>query len=55
MPANKTKCTRFEQMSKIMFSWLRSVNQIKFTERCVMYSEIHVLVQKMFTNGLKIG
>ena len=54
MAANKTECYRFEQTSVINFWWLRSVNYMKFKE-CVMCTEKHVLVQKMFTDGLNMG
>ena len=30
-------------------------NIVQFTEECVMYMKKHVLVKKLFTNGLTIG
>ena len=35
--------------------WLRSAKHVKFTVSCEMYTENHVLIKKMFTNGLNIG
>ena len=37
------------------FWWLRSANNVKFTEESVMCMEKNVLVQKIITNGLNIG
>ena len=34
--------------------WWRSENRVRFTEECVIGAEKHVLVQKVFTNGLII-
>ena len=32
--------------------WLRSVNHVKFTEECILCIEKHVLIKKIFKNGL---
>ena len=37
------------------FWWLRSANHVKFTEEHVMSTEKHVLVKKVFTNGLNMN
>ena len=37
------------------FFGLRSANHMKFTEEYVMYMKMHVLINKMFTNGLNMG
>ena len=34
------------------FGWQRNVNHVKFTEKCGIHMEKHILVKKMFTNGL---
>ena len=28
------------------FLWLRSANHVKFTEACLMYMEMHILLKK---------
>ena len=37
------------------FWWLRSAHHEKFTEECVMHTEKHVLVKRMFTNEQNMG
>ena len=34
------------------FWWLKNANHVKFTEKCVMCRKKHVLIPKLFTNGL---
>ena len=35
--------------------WLRSINYVKFTKECAMWMDKHVLIRKIFTNGLNMG
>ena len=37
------------------FCWLKSANHVKFIEECLMGVEKHVLVKKIFTDGLNMG
>ena len=46
MPLNKE--------TKQNFCWLISANHIKFTEEYLMYMAKHILVIKMFINGLNM-
>ena len=39
----------------LIFWWLRSTNHVEITEQCVMCQKKHVLVKKIFINGLNIG
>ena len=55
MVTNQTECSRLEQCSVIKFWGIRCANHMKFIEKCVMCSEKHVLVKKMFTNKLNIS
>ena len=36
------------------FCYLSKMNHVKFTKECVMCTEKHILVKKMFTNGQNI-
>ena len=52
--SGKSECSSLEQRSGKLWK-LRSANHVKFTEKCMMCTEVHVLAKKMFTNGLNIN
>ena len=55
MVANQTECYRLEWRSAIKFLVTANGKPSKFTEKCMMCAEKHVLVKKMFTNCLNVG